>query len=208
MDLKQINIEEEYNNLGFKDKNSGQNGRKIHSERKMTSGILKRGRTRKISNYVKKEKHKENPKMQTSNAIKWDNNSINEQKDYRKKHPLDKEKLKSSKSKYTESIIDKNDVYMKGLNKVNELNPNDKIISKIFDALNENSNKKKCLKRNKSCLIIGKYNRKCKLKEFYMITEQEKIFDESLGEEQKLTLKNTLFNKINKEIGAKSNNIS
>jgi hypothetical protein len=205
MELKQINIEEEYKNLGCKGVNSRQNAKKMISQRKLTSGILKRERTRKASNYCKKEntkekKENENQQPQISNSIKWDNHSINEQKDYRKKHPLDKEKLKNSMSKYTESVIDKNDVYMKGLNKVNEINPNDEIINKIYNALNGKSNKQKCLKRNKSCLIIGKFKRKNKLKEFYMITEKEKIFDENLGEEQKLTLKNTLFNKIQKEV--------
>ena len=62
------------------------------------------------------------------------------------------------------------------------------------------------MKRNNSCLNIGKHLRKLNLKEFYRITEKEKIFDESLGEEQKLTLKNTLFNKINKAVPSKNIN--
>ena len=39
------------------------------------------------------------------------------------------------------------------------------------------------------------------------MTEKEKIFDEGLDEEQKLTLKNTLFNKINKIVLKKGVNI-
>ena len=192
MEEDQININDEYKKLGYKNNNSNKNIRKINSERKLTSGILKRERSRKVSSFAKK-----NNQLNNSNSIKWDNLSINEQKDYRKNHPLDKEKLKNSISKYNSSLIDNGDVYVKGLNKVNEINPNDEIISKIFNYLNEDKNKK-CMKRNNSCLNIGKHLRKLNLKEFYRITEKEKIFDESLGEEQKLTLKNTLFNKINK----------
>ena len=200
MEEDQINIDDEYKKLGYKDNNSNTNIRKINSERKLTSGILKRERSRKVSSFAKKDNQ-----LNNSNSIKWDNLSINEQKDYRKNHPLDKEKLKNSISKYNSSVIDNGDVYVKGLNKVNEINPNDEIISKIFYYLNENKNKK-CMKRNNSCLNIGKHKRKLNLKEFYRITEKEKIFDESLGEEQKLTLKNTLFNKINKAVPRKDKN--
>ena len=200
MEEDQININDEYKKLGYKDNNSNKNIRKINSERKLTSGILKRERSRKVSSFAKK-----NNQLNNSNSIKWDNLSINEQKDYRKNHPLDKEKLKNSISKYNSSLIDNGDVYVKGLNKVNEINPNDEIISKIFNYLNEDKNKK-CMKRYNSCLNIGKHLRKLNLKEFYRITEKEKIFDESLGEEQKLTLKNTLFNKINKAVPSKDIN--
>ena len=192
-----INIDDEYSKLKFKDNNnSNHHMRKINSERKLTSGILKRQqRTRKQSHFVKRENN-------NNNSIKWDNKTINEQKNYRKKHPLDKEKLKSSISKF-KPIDDNDDIYIKGLKKVNDIKGNDEIISKIFNALNENMVKKKKLKRNKSCLIIGKFKRKLNLKYFYMITEKEKIFDESLGEEQKLTLQNTLYNKISKSIKQK-----
>ena len=192
-----INIDDEYNKLKYKDHNeSNHHMRKINSERKLTSGILKRQqRTRKQSHFVKRENN-------NNNSIKWDNKTINEQKNYRKKHPLDKEKLKSSISKF-KPIDDNDDIYIKGLKKVNDIKGNDEIISKIFNALNENMVKKKKLKRNKSCLIIGKFKRKLNLKYFYMITEKEKIFDESLGEEQKLTLQNTLYNKISKSIKQK-----
>ena len=203
-----ININEEYNKLKSKDNNdSNHHMRKINSERKFTSGILKRQRVRKESNFCKREKGDNNNNNNNNNSIKWDNKTINEQKDYRKKHPLDKEKLKSSISKYT-SIEDNDDIYIKGLKKVNEIKGNDEIINKIFNTLNENISKKKHLKRNKSCLMIGKFKRKLNLKYFYMITEKEKIFDESLGEEQKLTLQNTLFNKISKNIKQKDSNNS
>ena len=205
MEEDQINIEDEYKKLGYnKEKNNSKKKmRKLLSERKISCGILKRERTRKSSQFMQKDK-------QISNSIKWDNKAINEQKDYRKKHPLDKEKLKNSISKYTDSIVknEENDAYINALNKVNQLNPNDEIICGVLNALDENYNDKKCIKRNKSCLIIGKCNNKLNLKNFYLITEKEKMFDDSLGEEQKLTLKNTLYNKLSKEVRERGGNIS
>ena len=206
MKAEQKNIDEEYEQLKPKVNNSSHRMRKVNSEKKMTNGILKRERIRKTSNFSKIDKDKQ---AQTNNGIKWDDLSINEQNDYRKNHPLDKEKLKGSQSKYTSSVIvNDDDGYIKGLNKVNQINPNDEIINKILNALKENTIKKKDLKRNKSCLMIGKFRTVFNLKQFYLITEKEKIFDESLGEEQKLTLKNTLFNKINKGVEEKQVNIS
>ena len=190
---QQINIDDEYKKLGY---NGGKcNIRKINSERKLTSGILKRKKPRKISHFGPREK------AERTTSITWDDKSIEEQKDYRKNHPIDKEKLKNSISKYSNSVIDKDDEYRKGLNKVNQINANDELISKIFNVLNENtgiSTKKKYLKRNKSCLTIGKHKKVFSLQDFYNMTEKEKIFDESLGEEQKLTLQNTLYNKMKK----------
>ena len=206
MEVEQINIEDEYKAL--KNEDSGHTIRKVNSEKKITNGILKKERTRKASNFCKKDKQTQNNiNINNNNSVKWDNSSINEQKDYRKNHPLDKEKLKGSQSKYA-SVLDNGDVYMKGLNKVNEINPNDEVICKILNSLKVNSHKNKCMKRHKSSLIIGKYRKVFNLNEFYRITENEKIFDESLGEEQKLTLKNTLFNKINQTIPGKEVNIS
>ena len=107
---------------------------------------------------------------------------------------MDKEKLKASKSKFSSSdIYSDEDVYMKGLRKVNQLNNNDEIIFKVIMSLND---KQKALKRNRSCLTLGKFLWKIEMRDFYQITEKEKIFDESLGKEQKLTLQNTLYNKI------------
>ena len=208
MEVEQINIEDEYKALKNEDNNSDHTIRKVNSEKKITNGILKKERTRKASNFCKKDKQTQNNiNINNNNSVKWDNSSINEQKDYRKNHPLDKEKLKESQSKYA-SVLDNGDVYMKGLNKVNEINPNDEVICKILNSLKVNSHKNKCMKRHKSSLIIGKYRKVFNLNEFYRITENEKIFDESLGEEQKLTLKNTLFNKINQTIPGKEVNIS
>jgi len=183
---QKINNEVEYRNLGVNplkktDKNSPSN-------RKISVGILK-GRTNRANTFKQKERT-----FNSSNCIKWDNKSINEQKDYRKKHPMDKEKLKESKSKFANSAIySDDDVYMKGLNKVNQLNDGDEIIFKVLMSLGYNN---KSMKKIKSCLTLGKYHWKIEMREFYEITEKEKIFDESLGKEQKLTLQNTLYNKI------------
>ena len=195
MDIPKLNMDDEYQKLAYQnDNNSNHHIRKINSERKLTCGILKRRQNkRKISHFIPKQQ------KETNNiGIKWDDKTIEEQKDYRKKHPLDKEKLKNSISRYA-SIDDNNDIYIQGLNKVNQINSNDEIINKIFNALNESS-KKKYLKRNKSCLMLGRFKRKLNLKNFYKITEKEGIFDENLEDEQKLTLQNTLFNKINNNL--------
>ena len=195
MDIPKLNMDDEYQKLSYQnDNNSNHHIRKINSERKLTCGILKRRQNkRKISHFIPKQQ------KETNNiGIKWDDKTIEEQKDYRKKHPLDKEKLKNSISRYA-SIDDNNDIYIQGLNKVNQINSNDGIINKIFNALNESS-KKKYLKRNKSCLMLGRFKRKLNLKNFYKITEKEGIFDENLEDEQKLTLQNTLFNKINNNL--------
>ena len=200
----QINIEDEYKKLGCNNieiNNSKKNIRKVNSDRKISCSILKRERTRKASNFIKEK---------TNGGIKWDNKSINEQKNYRKNHPLDKEKLKNSISKFTNSMSsnDENDAYYKALNKVYEINVNDELINKVINSLNDNNNFEKCLKRNKSCLIIGECKHKFNLKNFYYITEKEKMFDDSLGEEQKLTLQNTLYNKISKGVKDKENCLS
>ena len=199
MDNDQLNEKNEYSKLAYNQNIDSFHIRKVNSERKLTSGILKRQKIRKASHFINRENRIK------SSGIKWDNKTIEEQKDYRKNHPLDKEKLKNSISKYTNPIIDNNDVYMKALNKVNQINDNDELICKIFNALNEKkSGKKKCMKRNRSCLLIGKYKRMLDLKQFYSITEKEKIFDENLEEEQKLTLQITLYNKINKNVNDKN----
>ena len=114
---------------------------------------------------------------------------------------MDKNKFKNSISKYASTVTDKDDIYVKELNKVNEMNANDGLISKIFNMINEINTKGRYLKRNKSCLTIGKYKNTFSLQDFYNMTEIEKIFDDNLGEEQKLTLQNTLFNKIRKDVG-------
>ena len=192
MEDKHVSIHDDYENLRCHKGKLNNQMRKVNSERKLTEGILKK-KTRKKSQFNPKEK------KSSKTGITWDNTTINEQKKYRENHPLDKEKLKSSYSKYSGKIEVIEDVYTKGLNKVNEIN-NDELIFKIFNNLSDNYGKKKCLKRNKSCLMFGKYKGYINLKDFYNITEKEKLFDDSLGQEQKLTLQNTLYNKINKEI--------
>ena len=187
-----INIDDEYKKLGHKGNTCGM--RKINSERKLTSGILKHKKSRKQSHFIQKEK------IENTSGIKWDDKSIEKQKDYRKNHPVDKEKFKNSIAKYASSVIDKDDIYVKELNKVNEMNANDEIISIIFNLINDSNTKNINLKRNKSCLTIGKHKKALSLQDLYDMTEKEKIFDDSLGEEQKLTLINTLYNKIKKEV--------
>ena len=195
MEDAQLKIEDEYKKLAYAGNNAHHDKRrKMNSERKLTSGILKRKKIRKQSHFVKGEK------IVNNSGIKWDNKTIDEQKDYRKNHPLDKEKLKNSISKYSTSEADKDDIYMRGLNKVNQMKENDELLSRIFNSLNENTTKKKCLKRNRSCLTIGRCKRVFSLKDFYNFTEKEKIFDDNLEEEQKLTLLNTLYNKLSKEV--------
>ena len=167
--------------------------KKTSAKRKNSNGILKRrekrSNTLKLSDRISR----------STKSIKWDNKSINEQNDNRNKNPINKEKLKESKSKFANSVESNNDedAYMKGLNKVNQLNKNDDIIYKVTTAL---SDKKLKMKKNKSCVTLGKYKRKHEMKEFYLATENEKFFDESLGKEQKLTLQNTLYNKIRTQI--------
>ena len=187
-----INIDDEYKKLGHKGNTCGM--RKINSERKLTSGILKHKKSRKQSHFIQKEK------IENTSGIKWDDKSIEKQKDYRKNHPVDKEKFKNSIAKYASSVIDKDDIYVKELNKVNEMNANDEIISIIFNLINDSNTKSINLKRNKSCLTIGKHKKFLSLQDLYDMTEKEKIFDDSLGQEQKLTLINTLYNKIKKEV--------
>ena len=182
---KIINNEIEYKNLGTK---TQKNQKKFSINRKISNGILKRKNIR--SNTLREK----NSSFKSSNSIKWDNKSIDEQKDYRKKHPMDKERLKDSKSKFANSeIYSDEDLYMKGLKKVNQLNNNDEFISKVKITF---SDKLKLVKRNKSCFTIGQNQMKCEMENFYQITEREKIFDENLEKEQKLTLQNTLYNKI------------
>ena len=182
---QKINNEQEYKNLGIKSQKK--DIKKSSSNRKISCGILKQ---RNRANTFRGNERI----YRSSTSIKWDNKSINDQKDYRRKHPMDKEKLKASKSKFSSSdIYSDEDVYMKGLRKVNQLNNNDEIIFKVIMSLND---KQKALKRNRSCLTLGKFLWKIEMRDFYQITEKEKIFDESLGKEQKLTLQNTLYNKI------------
>jgi len=195
-----LNNKDEYKKLAYKGKKKAADNnigevRKVNSERKLTSGILKRGRGRKHSNLAEKKKGSIN------SSITWDDKTIDQQKDYRKNHPVNKDKLKESKAKYcSNTMIDKDDEYMKALNKVNQINANDEIITKIFNVLNEDKFEEKSLKRNKSCFNLSKQKNLLRMKSFYNITEKEKIFGENLEEEQKLTLQNTLFNKINKDV--------
>ena len=185
-----INNERGYIDLGLPNPKKG--SKKFSSTRKISNGILKR-RKNKSNTLLQKERV-----FKSSNSIKWDNKSINEQRIYRKNHPMDKERLKDSKSKFYNSAMYKDeDVYMKGLNKVNQLNNKDEIIDKVIMAL---SDKQSSMKRNNSCFSFGKFQRNVYMRDFYNITEKEKIFDDNLEEEQKLTLKNTLFNKIRKDV--------
>ena len=143
---QKINNEQEYKNLGIKAQK--RNVKKSLSNRRISSGILKRRNRENTLKYKELE-------FKSSNSIKWDNKSINEQEDYRRKHPVDKEKLKKSKSKFANSdIYSDDDVYMKGINKINQLNDKDVIIFKVIMALRD---KEISMKRNKSCLTIGKF---------------------------------------------------
>ena len=85
--------------------------------------------------------------------------------------------------------------------KNNIYSPNDNehmdIIQKVIKALSGNNQN---VKRIHSCLTFGKFQRKYDMKEFYQVTDMENMFDESLGQEQKLTLQNTLYNKICKDV--------
>ena len=188
---EKLNIDEENKKQDLNDPKK--NSRKLSMHRKAsTSGILKR--KNKKSNTIKSREGF----VKSSNCIKWDNKAINEQRDYRKNHPMNKEKLKQSKSKFAESIAyNDEDIYMKGLEKVYKLNKNDDVFYKVIMSLN---GKLKKMKRINSCFSIGNSQRKYNMSEFYHATEKEKIFDESLGEEQKLTLQNTLFNKLIKDV--------
>ena len=117
---------------------------------------------------------------------------------YRKNHPMNKEKLKYSKSKFANALVENDeDNYSKGLKKVNQLNKNDGFIYKVISAL---YGQLKSIKRNKSCVTFGKFQRKIDMTEFYNTTEKEKFFGDDLEDEQKITLSNTLFNKIRKEV--------
>ena len=120
----------------------------------MRIGILKRKRKRNTSFLYKNDKNKRDKQSQNNNnGIKWDILSINEQNDYRKNRPTNKEKLNGSQSKYVNFISnDDDDVYINGLNKVNQINPNDEAIRKILNVLKGNINNKKCIKRNNSRL--------------------------------------------------------
>ena len=188
---EKLNIDEENKKQDLNEPKK--NSRKLSMYRKAsTSGILKR--KNKKSNTIKSREGF----VKSSNCIKWDNKAINEQRDYRKNHPMNKEKLKQSKSKFSESIAyNDEDIYMKGLEKVYKLNKNDDVFYKVIMSLN---GKLKKMKRINSCFSIGNSQRKYNMSEIYHATEKEKIFDESLGEEQKLTLQNTLFNKLIKDV--------
>ena len=179
---EKINIEEQKKSI-----------KKVSAKRKNSTGILK-PREKRSNTFKQSDRFSRSTK-----SIKWDNKSINEQNDNKNKNPINKEKLKESKSKFANSVESNNDddVYMKGLNKVNQLNKNDDIIYKVIMSL---SDKKLKMKKNNSCLTLGKHKIKSEMMEFYIATENEKIFDESLGKEQKLTLQNTLYNKIRTEI--------
>ena len=99
---EKINIEEQKKSI-----------KKVSAKRKNSTGILK-PREKRSNTFKQSDRFSRSTK-----SIKWDNKSINEQKDYRKNHPMDKEKLKESKSKFANSAIySDEDVYMKGLNKV------------------------------------------------------------------------------------------
>ena len=166
--------------------------KKNTSKEKPSNGILKR-RAKKAHTIKAKERI-----IKSSKTLTWDNKAINEQINYRKNHPMNKEKLKDSKSKFSNSVEDNDeDDYSKGLKKVNQLNKNDTIIYKVILAL---YGQLKEIKRNKSCVTFGKFQRKIDMNEFYNATEKEQFFDQSLGNEQKITLLNTLFNKIRKEV--------
>ena len=167
--------------------------RRIHSEKKKLNGILKRGKKKRKSSKFKPEENNSNLKLH------WDNNIMNQlQTD--KPHSINNDNFKDSMTKFNNNQTNENeeDTYIKGLNKVNSIKINDEIISRIIKALHEME--KLDFKRTKSCLTIGKFERNNKMKEFYFITEKEKIFDESLKDEQKLTLQNTLYNKISKNV--------
>ena len=166
--------------------------KKNTSKEKPSNGILKR-RAKKDHTIKAKERI-----IKSSKTLTWDNKAINEQINYRKNHPMNKEKLKDSKSKFSNSVEDNDeDDYSKGLKKVNQLNKNDTIIYKVILAL---YGQLKEIKRNNSCVTFGKFQRTIDMNEFYNATEKEKFFDQSLGNEQKITLLNTLFNKIRKEV--------
>ena len=168
--------------------------------------IIKKRKTKKLNTILKKESRIINNNNNINNkerksSIKWDNEVIESQTGNKKDKKLSDEMKRLSSTRYKNLIFqDEEDEYLKNLIKVNEIKVTDDIIKNILKKFNEPKEFKKV--RTYSTHINRGFNSFPNLN--LKITESSddsfKVFDDSLDDESKITLKNTIINKFHKEI--------
>lgn len=117
--------------------------------------------------------------QKNNNSIKWDNQVIEDQNIHNRGNKNNKKMKSQSQTKYL-NYGDEEDLYIKNLNKLNELKFSDDCLKNMVESL----------KKSDDCAEEKNKN----------------VFDENLDYESKITLKNTLLNKFHKEIRGKSLN--
>ena len=142
-------------------------------------------------------------KQEKSLGIKWDNKAIDEQNDYRKKHRLSNAqlyKIKSlSRTKFNSNVIgEDDDQYLKNLIKVNEIKVTDELIKNIIKKLQRPKEDK--ISRNHSTILKTPYKFELYSNSNSSSTDNLDVFDDILDDEKKITLQNTIINKLHKEV--------
>ena len=179
----------EYADLATKKPESAKKMKKYRKHHKQSSCILKK-ESRLISG--------KNNVTSNTRSIKWDNKAIDEQNQNRRDHRFDKNMKSQSQTKYL-NYADDGDLYIKNLNKLNQLKFTDDCLKNIMSSLDQSNILN--YKKQKSSAIDLKEN----IEDILTKDGEDQVFDKNLDCESKITLKNTLINKFLREM--KGNNL-
>ena len=125
-------------------------------------------------------------------GIIWDNKTIEEQYLDRKLHP--RIKIDEPKTPYPDG--DDEDIYQEGINKVNEIKLTEELLTDVVASLNEKDKDK--IKSNTAELKRKAYSNEYTTALKFYNENREKY--EDLTGERKMSLENTLINKVHKEV--------
>lgn len=185
----QENLTNEYADLAEKKSELTKKSKKYRKNHKQSSCLLKKESRLNAG---------KNNLPSNSNSIKWDNKVIDEQNQYRRDHhQLNKNMKSQSQTKYL-NYADDGDLYIKNLNKLNQLKFTDDCIKNIMSSLDK-SNGLNYKKQKSSAIDLKK-----EVEDILTKSDEDQVFDQNLDCESKITLKNTLLNKFHKEMRGNS----
>lgn len=115
-------------------------------------------------------------------------------------HTVEEKEMIKKKSQAIYKYDDKiDDIYLKNLNKVNKIKESDDFIVTVLKALELPKISKQKFMKLRSCNVVpGGSN--LHLTAVDSIVKNQKVFDEGLDEESKITLENTILNKFQKQV--------
>ena len=185
----QENPENEYADLAGKKSDFTKKPKKFRRQHKQSNCILKK-ESRLIAG--------KNNLPSNTNSIKWDNKAIDEQNQYRRNREKMNKKMKSQSQTKFLNYADDGDLYIKNLNKLNQLKFTDDCLKNIMNSLDQSN---KLNYKNQKCSAV---DLKENIEDILTKEGEDQVFDQNLDCESKITLKNTLLNKFHREVRGNS----